>query len=736
MWKNYSWTYIKNNRASSISVIVAAFISALFLSFLSSVFYNFWNYEIERLTLKEGAWQGRLSGELAWEDIKLIQNYANVKNAVVNEELSNEQIVVVDIYLDNMRSILTDMPRIAEAAGLPIEAVAYHHTLLSMYLIRDPQDAASRLVYPFVLGITAMACASLVMIIHNSFAVSMRARVHQFGIFSSIGATPRQIKVCLLQEAAALCFIPIIAGNFIGIISSRWMINQTNVLVDKMPGRHEAVWKYHPFVFLFTFVITILTIWISAWLPAKKMSRMTPLEAIKNTGELGIKKKKEFRILFLLFGVEGLLAGSALKAQKQVLRTAAISLFLSFLAFTLIQCFLTLMSISQRMTYFEKYKDAWDIMVTVPDTEIQSFDKTEEIQALSEVESGVVYQKAYAKTIITENAISKEVAAWGGFEDAPKTYVKKMGEGWLVNVPIIILDDASFLEYCQQLGVSPRLDGTIIRNQIKDVMDPDFRNRDSYDYVKGNQKTSVLRQAGKEEIAVEVPVLAYTREVPVLKEEYGTLDLYELVHFVPVSLWKEIKEEIGDAKGELYIRILTDDNVTLEGLTLLQEKVQRLIMPEYEVLSENRLQEEIHNKKMIRGMMMVGTGFCILLALIGIGNVFSNTMGFARQRKREFARYMSIGLTSEGIRKMFCIEAALLVARPIMIALPLTIILTGGMIKLSYLKPMIFMREAPVIQILVFIVAVFGFVALAYYISWKQVRRVSLTDALRDDTMM
>lgn len=64
MWKDFSASYIKNNRASSISLIAAAFISALFLSFLCSLFYNFWVYEVERIVQEEGDWQGRITGEI------------------------------------------------------------------------------------------------------------------------------------------------------------------------------------------------------------------------------------------------------------------------------------------------------------------------------------------------------------------------------------------------------------------------------------------------------------------------------------------------------------------------------------------------------------------------------------------------------------------------------------------------------------------------------------------------
>ena len=60
MWKDYSKSYIKNNRASSRSIIAAAIVATMFLSLLVSIAYNFWVYEIEKITLEEGDWQGRI----------------------------------------------------------------------------------------------------------------------------------------------------------------------------------------------------------------------------------------------------------------------------------------------------------------------------------------------------------------------------------------------------------------------------------------------------------------------------------------------------------------------------------------------------------------------------------------------------------------------------------------------------------------------------------------------------
>ena len=66
-----------------------------------------------------------------------------------------------------------------------------------------------------------------------------------------------------------------------------------NVLLGSdIAGRHKAIFGYHPLVLILTLSVTIITIWISAWLPARKLSKLTPLEAIRNSGELQLKRKK------------------------------------------------------------------------------------------------------------------------------------------------------------------------------------------------------------------------------------------------------------------------------------------------------------------------------------------------------------------------------------------------------------------------------------------------------------
>lgn len=728
MWKDYSKSYIKNNRASGISIMAASLVAAMFLSLLCSLAYNFWIYEVEQIILEEGGWQGRIvCDKFDAGDLTLVRQFANVEKAVINEELSEQGENVADIYFRNARNIYRDMPLIAEQLGLKEDSIQYHSLLLSRYFIHDPEDETPPMLLTLYLAILMITVLSLILIIRGSFELSMNARIHQFGILSSIGATPKQVRDCLLQEAAVLSAAPVILGSLSGIFISYGLIGAVNIFAADVTERHEAVFHYSPFIFAFTVLISMLTVLFSAWIPARKLSRMTPLEAIRNTGGLLLKKRKHSRILSVLFGMEGELAGNALKAQKKHLRISTLSLLLSFLGFSIMLSFTVLADISTRYTYFERYQDAWDIMITLKDTEISDFSLTDELRDISNVQDAAVYQKAEAMTFLPEGLQSNELSSLGGLEQVAGT---PMADGqFQVSVPIVILDDTSFLNFCSQIGIAPSLDGAVVLNQIWDSINSNFRYKKYVPFVREDNQATVLYKNGN---STEIPVLSYTQEVPVLREEYEN---YSLVHFIPLTMWNRTLGEVCEAESDSYIRILSTEAVTasLSDLDSLEKEAVQLVR-EYKTESENRIRERLSNSHLIFGMRVIFGAFCVLLAIIGIANVFSNTLGFLRQRKREFARYMSIGLTPQEMRKIFCIEAFVTAGKPLLITFPLTVLFVQFAVTASYLDPMEFWHEAPILPVLIFAAAIVLFVALAYYIGGKRLLKCNLNETLRNES--
>ncbi len=368
-------------------------------------------------------------------------------------------------------------------------------------------------------------------------------------------------------------------------------------------------------------------------------------------------------------------------------------------------------------------------MITLKDTAISDFGLTDELKHISGTEDVTVYQKAETVGLLPEDWQSSELTALGGLNTVAGN---PNGEGrHQVEVPFIVLDDAGFLNYCSQIGITSSLDGAIVLNQIWDRVNSNFRYKKYIPFVKEDRKTTSLCHADQNDKTIEIPILCYTQTTPVLREEYKN---YGLVHFIPLTMWKKVSGSIGGAEPDSYIRILSKGDPGLDGLNNLQKEAVQLIGQEYEIEIENRIQEKISNDSMMTGMVVIFGALCVLLAIIGIANVFSNTLGFLRQRKREFAQYMSIGLTPSEMWKMFCIEAFVIAGRPLLITIPLTVLFVQFTITASYLEPRVFWSEAPVLPILVFAAAIVFFVALAYFIGGRRLLRCDLSETLRNDT--
>lgn len=733
MWKDYSKSYIKNNRASSISIMAAVLVASFFLSLLCTLAYNFLRYDIEQIILDKGDWQARITADLNEYQINSIQKFDNVDRILVNSELSEKTKngeKVIDIYFNDKSTIYKDVPKILEHFSLEQSAVSYNEFLLSRYLINNPQDKTPPLLLPFYLALLIVVSFSLILIIRNSFELSMKSRIHQLGILSSIGATPKQIRICLLQEAAVLSIVPMVIGGLLGVAASAGIIHAVNFFASDVAGRHVAVFQYSPYVLLITFVSAALTVLLSAWLPAGKLCKIPALQAIKNADDFKVKRKKHSRILLLIFGVEGELAGNSIKAHKKSLRICNISLLLSFLGFSIMLCFTTLSDISTRFTYFERYKDDWDIMMTVKNTAIQDFEQLEQLQSVSGVDDIVLYQKAEAMTVIIDNQQSSQLYSLGGLEKINPDSVENGQVN--VKVPVVIMDDDGFLNYCSSIGVRQSLDGAVVINRIWDNINSNFRYKQYIPFVDESRSKNILYDKDNLSEKFEVPVMAYTSETPVLREEYEN---YSLVHIIPLSLWESIFGQSTIAEDDSYVRVMADENNSVENLNDLEKSLLESVQTYYEVESENRIEEKISNDRMINGLKIVLGAFCILLALIGIANVFFNTLGFIRQRKREFARYMSVGLTPKEMGKIFVIEAFVIAGKPLLVTLPVTAILVQLMINASYLDPMVFWAEAPVLPISLFALSIVAFVALAFYIGGRRLLNSNLGEALREDTV-
>ena len=113
---------------------------------------------------------------------------------------------------------------------------------------------------------------------------------------------------------------------------------------------------------------------------------------------------------------------------------------------------------------------------------------------------------------------------------------------------------------------------------------------------------------------MEIPVLGFTKEPPVLREEY---DNYALVHFVSPFHLETNRKTIGNAEPDTYIRILSEKERTLTELSMIETELTKCAGHDMSFEVENRVQEKIDNDAMLNGYKLIIGALCVLLAFIG-----------------------------------------------------------------------------------------------------------------------
>ena len=348
--------------------------------------------------------------------------------------------------------------------------------------------------------------------------------------------------------------------------------------------------------------------------------------------------------------------------------------------------------------------------------------------------SCVVYEKAETHCLLPQSAQSDALQALGGLSAVAGADAVSLGDNWLVDAPVVVMDDQSFLAYCEETGVSPSLNGAVLLNRVWDSLHSNFRDRLYLPFVQPDT-TALTLAAADGAPAGTLPLLGSTTAPPNLREEY---DQYTLTLFIPLSLWQsgvlETAGPVGDST--LLIRVLGEGAATLADCEALQTAVSDLLAGAgYEATVENRIADRLSNNRMIAGAQAILGAFCVLLAAIGLANVFLNTLGFVGQRRREFARYLAIGMTPQELRSLFWIEAAVIAGRPLVITFPLTVLVVAFMLQASYLDPGVFLARAPVVPIVLFAALIVGAVALAYALGARKVLHSDLSELLKDDSL-
>lgn len=258
------------------------------------------------------------------------------------------------------------------------------------------------------------------------------------------------------------------------------------------------------------------------------------------------------------------------------------------------------------------------------------------------------------------------------------------------------------------------------------------------DLIRETEGAKLLLSADTDlERTVPVEIAAYTEQMPDLREEY---EAFALVQFMPESVFREAEAYFSAGKSgaeteTIYYKILAEEQEQIPEIHRSITKLLDGMGGEIEYELENRPEKENYNARVMRIYKLLVGILCTLLALIGLANVFAATLGGICLRRREFARYLSVGMTPRGVGKMMCLEALYVVARPVLLGLPLQIGFVLFAVRASHIRLTDFLEAAPVLPLTVFLLFLLACVGAAYAAAGMAVYRGNIMDLLKDDAL-
>lgn len=640
----------------------------------------------------------------------------------------NDKEGTADVFVmfNNKKKIIKQSEDLAKKLGYD-NAISYNSTLLALYGESTYGNIMKSMITMIVIMLSLVSIGCIV-VIYNSFAISVMERKKEFGLLSSIGATKKQLSYTVFFEALIEGIIGIIlgiCGAYIGIGTVILIINNLigDILVLKLNLVTNIVFIIIPVIFM------ILVIFISALVPSRRAAKVSPIEAIRQNDDIKINKKKikTGKLVNKLFGIEGEIALKNIKRNKKKYRVTIVSLFISIVLF---------ISFSSYMNY--TIDTASSVMGEVPydyqisyfgdDSDIDALDKISEIIKSNDVKEYVSYS-ASNLSIIGNYTYSDE------YLDFYKSAYGDDGIKALTNlkyqyISIYILDDISYNKYKELIGLDK--DSVILLNKFKGVSYGNNK-RVNYDIPVINNGDINIKICNFNDNDEDVDTTKYCNKkidnIFITNKSFDLIEEFSYMSDFKLIVNKKLYDNISNS-GTHYTQfnIISDNTDNIDKLTKELDK--------YDNVNYTNVKESMKQaNNMILVIKILMYGFIGLVTLIGVTSVFNTISTSMALRKREFAVLRSIGLTRKGFNKILFFESLFFGLKSLIYAIPVslgvTIIIHYALADMMSINSIVIPWKAIIISI----VSVFVIVLLTMMYSTSKIKKHNIIEQIREENI-
>lgn len=566
--------------------------------------------------------------------------------------------------------------------------------------------------------VIAIIIITSVFVIRNSFNISITEKTKQYGMLASIGATSKQIKKNVLYEGFILGLIGIPIGILCGILAVFILCNVVNFLMPEFIRDTTFVFSVTILPILLSVALAVITIYLSVISAARKSSKISPIEAIRNNNEIKInpKKLKTPKVIGKIFGIGGEIAYKNLKRSRKKYRTTVISLVVSVAVFISLS---SLLNYGFNLTGMY-YKDlGFNMEVSIypkaTDTETTNDDI---LSAYNDILSLNNIDKYSLERRTLLEVDGKKYLSDDGFFNYYGDPKDEFNEESLVNIELVSLGDAEYERFIERIGGNKEdyQNGGILIDDGSMYIDEHYEHFNIYNVDPGDTITGTLENGTD----YSLNIVARADERPM-----GLENLYSSSGYIIVS------DSMMDSLDYSYNSLFINSSDTTELESDINDYLENT---DYEYYLYNVEEEVNAQKSMILLISIFLYGFIIVISLIGITNIFNTITTNMNLRSREFAMLKSIGMTKREFNRMVHLESIFYGTKSLLIGIPLGLLGSFGIYK-AFAVGNDFGFIVPYLAILIAVVIVFLLIGLIMHVSVKKINKQNIIETIRNENI-
>lgn len=593
-----------------------------------------------------------------------IKDVSQMKSVNAHIKLINEKNIVKSIKEIGKDIGVTEFLNWNEVSEVPRDKPLIDLNIDRILLLGEKITLGRDIYYPdkstaILQGILILA---LIFFTYISINASVKEKKKAYFMLKCIGASNGQIRRLILKESLIVSVMSIIPGIILGEIIFLGIRERLLEIINEYGIDIRSTINFK--IILIAVIISLIVCIISSLIPMIWVSKLSPIEGIKDENLKGRKKKIKSSFIRKIFGYEAELAYKNLKSDKVNLIGLTLAMVISLTIFNVFTSYYTF-----------KLKEAKRILgVTARD--FQTINYLNDDKIYNELENILRKYKeigSYAKKITytpfiriegLDKDILKDSQNYAYFDKNKEVVMpRNWGYTYVINdkyfndlLPCIEGNNINLEEFKNNSAIlfSNEEKGAIYppknRNNIRVYMDDEVEKTESFKTELGEvHKPIISKSANTEVLNLNLMGTVY------LETALGELEKSD-GNFIGIIISESTAKNLKSKFDEQYIFEFKNESLRDEYMPKIEKDLKELFKDDYENIiydtakAVERETARIHSIALIIYLILMMIVAMAIISLINIRDIILNN------RKKEFGIMFAVGMDKVMLRKSLVYE--------------------------------------------------------------------------------